>query len=86
MIGRGSALSGFAPIPNGYVNNVCTAEFLQQVLRDLRGPVIVLWDRGNMHRGEPIRDLLRRFPHLQLEWLSPYAPELNPGEKLWYHL
>jgi putative transposase len=39
-----------------------------------------------MHKGEPIRQLLRRFPRLRLEWLPPYAPELNPVEQLWNHL
>lgn len=39
-----------------------------------------------MHRGDPIRELLRRFPRLQLESLPPYAPELNPIEQLWSHL
>lgn len=76
----------FRTFPKAYVNNVRTAEFLRELLRDLKGQVIVLWDRGNMHRGEPIRKLQERFPRLQLEWLPPYAPELNPIEQLWNHL
>ena len=76
----------FRTFPKEYVNNVRTAEFLRALLRDLRGQVIVLWDRGNMHKGDPIRELQQRFPRLQLEWLPPYAPELNPIEQLWNHL
>lgn len=76
----------FRTFPKQYVNNVRAAEFLRALLRDLRGKVIVLWDRGNMHRGDPIRELLRRFPRLQLEWFPAYAPELNPIEQLWNHL
>jgi len=76
----------FRTYPREYVNNERAAEFLRQVLRQLRGRVIVLWDGGNMHKGEPIRALLRRFPRLELHRLPPYAPELNPVEHLWNHL
>jgi transposase len=76
----------FRTYPRGYVNNQRSAEFLRSLLHDLRGPVMVVWDRGNMHRGAPINDLLARFPRLELHQLPPYAPELNPVEHLWNHL
>jgi putative transposase len=76
----------FRTYPKQHVNNVRSAEFLRGVLRQLRGRVIVLWDRGNMHLGPPIRELLRRFPRLELQSFPPYAPELNPVEQLWNHL
>jgi transposase len=57
--------------------------FLRQLLRHLRGNVIVVWDRGGMHRGPEIRELLQDFPRLSLEDLPPYSPELNPVEQLW---
>lgn len=69
-----------------FINNERVAEFLEDLLRQLRGPLIVVWDRGNMHRGPPIRDVLRRFPRLELASLPSYAPELNPVEHLWNHL
>jgi transposase len=76
----------FRTYPKQYVNSQRAAEFLRGVLRQVRGRVIVLWDRGNMHKGEPIRQLLKRFPRLELQWLPPYAPQLNPVEQLWNHL
>ncbi len=76
----------FRTYPKQYVNSQRTAEFLRGVLRQVRGRVIVLWDRGNMHKGEPIRQLLKQFPRLELQWLPPYAPQLNPVEQLWNHL
>jgi transposase len=76
----------FRTYPKEYVNNERTAEFLRGLLRQLRGPVIVVWDRGNMHKGPPIRKLLDDFPRLELRQLPPYAPELNPVEQLWQHL
>ena len=72
--------------PRDFVNATRAAEFLRAMLRHLRGPVIVVWDGGPMHKGEPIRHVLDDFPRLILEKLPPYAPELNPVEYLWTHL
>ena len=54
----------FRTYPKQYVNNVRAVEFLRALLRQLRGPILVVWDRGNMHKGDPIRELLRRVPPL----------------------
>lgn len=60
-------------------------QFLRHLLRHLRGPVIVIWDNASIHKGEPIREICRRYPRLHLERLPSYAPELNPDEKVWSH-
>lgn len=61
--------------------------FLGGVLRRLRGQVVVVWDGGSSHKGEPVRELLRRFcRRLHLERLPAYAPDLNPVEWVWGHL
>src|ERR1700720_4129800 len=57
--------------------------FLQELLRHLRGPVIVLLDNSSTHQGEPLRKLLSRNPRLHLEHFPSYAPELNPDEGVW---
>lgn len=72
--------------PKASVNHVRTAAFLRHVLRQVRGPLVVLWDRGNMHKGPALRTLARQHPRLSFELLPPYAPELNPVEQLWNHL
>jgi putative transposase len=69
--------------PNGYVNVGPYAQFLRTLLRRVSSPVVLVHDRGNMHRGDPMRDLERDFPRLDLNLLPPYAPELNPVEQLW---
>jgi transposase len=76
----------FETYPNAYINNEGTADFLRHLLRHLRGKVIVVWDNGPVHKGEPIRQVLRDYPRLSIEWLPPYAPELNPVEQLWNHI
>jgi transposase len=68
---------------NDYFNNKKVAEFLEVLLREIPAPLVVLWDRGNMHRGDPIRDELRRFqPRLSVEQLPPWAPMLDPVEPI----
>jgi len=76
----------FQTLADGYFNNERVAAFVGQLLRHLRGLVIILWDRGNMHRGPAIRQLQANFPRLSLEFLPPYAPDLNPVEPLWNYL
>jgi putative transposase len=69
-----------------YLGNTDVADFVRQVLRQLRGPVMVVWDRGSNHRGEPIRELLRRYGRLSIAELPSYSPQLNPVECLWSYL
>jgi transposase len=76
----------FQTHPYQHINNQRVAVFLCDLLRHLRGRIIVVWDNGPMHKGEPIRRLLARHSRLQIEWLPPYAPELNPVEALWNHI
>jgi transposase len=57
--------------------------FLRHLLRHLRGPVIVIWDRLGVHRGKLVQKLVRRVRRLRLEFLPAYAPELNPDEGVW---
>lgn len=68
---------------NHYFNNERVAKFLEVLMRELPGPLVVLWDRGNMHRGDPIREELKRFqPRLSIEQLPPWAPMLDPVEPI----
>lgn len=57
--------------------------FLRDLLGSLRGPLFVIWDNASIHKGEQIRKLCAHFPRLHLEYLPPYAPELNPDEGVW---
>lgn len=74
----------YRTIENGYFDNVATAAWLESLLHRTRRPVVVVWDGGAMHKGDPIRALLGRAEgRLRLERLPPYAPMLNPVESLW---
>ena len=57
--------------------------FLAHLGRHLSGPIIVIWDRLNGHRGKDVRGWVERHRRFQLHFLPAYAPELNPVEALW---
>lgn len=59
------------------------ADSLRALLRHLRGPIILLWDRGSIHRGPAIEAVCQAHPRLHLEEFPAYAPELNPTEQVW---
>jgi transposase len=58
-------------------------KFVSDLVRRLQRRVIAVIDRWAVHRAGAKR-LLRRFARrLEVEWLPPYAPELNPVEQVW---
>ncbi|MBI3768766.1 MAG: IS630 family transposase [Deltaproteobacteria bacterium] len=59
--------------------------FLRQLLRHLRGHVVVLLDNAGIHTAAPLRRLCTRHARLHLEYFPAYAPELNPDEGVWAH-
>lgn len=73
----------FATAPGGYFTADRVAAFLRDLLRHLRGKVVVVWDRGGNHKGPEVRKLLRRTRRLTLEMLPAWAPDLNPVEAVW---
>jgi transposase len=95
---RISAISGIAVSPKRfhctlycllYEDNIQgeeVAAFLRQLLRQVRGHLMVLLDNGKIHRGDPVQELLARTSRLHLVPFPPYAPELNPDEGVWNHL
>ena len=74
----------YRTLVDDYFNNVAVAAFLDDLMAQAPRTVTVVWDGGNMHKGDPIRDLLKRHGRrLRLERLPTYAPTLNPVEQLW---
>lgn len=86
--GRGQVRLHYQIYPDAYLTAEEYAGYLRELLEGrLRGrPIIAMQDRGNMHRGEPLEELLEDLPLLRVESLPAYAPELNPVEALWNHV
>ena len=71
-------------LADAYFDNWSVAGFLEAMLQGLEGRFVVIWDGGNMDKGDPIRELRGRFAdRLSVERLPAYAPELSPIECLW---
>jgi transposase len=61
--------------------------FLRHLLRHVRGRIVLLWDNVKPHKSVAVRALVYDQRHrLSLEYLPPYAPELNPDEWVWRYL
>jgi len=62
--------------------------FLQHLLRQVPGPLLVIWDGAPIHRAQVVQDFLAAgaAARLHLEQLPGYAPELNPDEGIWHYL
>ena len=62
--------------------------FLRHLSDYLNQKLLVIWDRGSIHRAEEVKTLLScgwaRL--IQVEEFPAYAPDLNPDEGVWQHL
>lgn len=58
--------------------------FLEQLLEEIPGRVVVVWDNIGIHRSAEVATFLwlnRR--RMATRRIPPYAPELNPDEAIW---
>ena len=62
-------------------DEVCV--FLRELLRHMRGPIIVLLDNSSTHKGAPLEQLLGQHRRLRIKYFPSYAPQLNPDEGVW---
>ena len=69
-----------------YDDNIRTDEvvdFIRQLRKQLQRPLIICWDRWQVHRSTARRIAESRLKNIEFEWLPAYAPELNPAEPRW---
>lgn len=69
--------------PAGFYTPDQVIEFLRDLLQHLRGQVVVVWDRGNNHKGPLLRKFLSRKRRRTVEMLPPWAPASHPAEAVW---
>ena len=72
--------------PNENINTDRALDFLLQLLRQLPGNLVVIWDSARTHLARKVEAFLDRHLRLYLEYFPPYAPELNPVEHVWGYL
>jgi transposase len=66
-------------------NGEAIVEFLEHVLRNVSGKVILIWDGASIHCCRAVKDFLScgGCERLRLMRLPGYSPELNPDEHVW---
>jgi len=68
----------------GSIKKAQIIDFLQALIRHLRLPLLLVWDRLPAHRSRLVRDFLQGLDGwIEWEYLPSYAPELNPVEYIW---
>jgi transposase len=90
-----SAISAISPEGKLYfhsqdraIDSADIVMFLEHLLREVPGRMVIIWDGAPIHRSHMIKEFLANgaAQRLHLERLPAYAPELNPGEGLWQQL
>jgi transposase len=90
-----SAISAISPegklyfhCQDGALNSEDVIAFLEHLLREVPGRLVIIWDGSPIHRSHTIKEFLSHgaAPRIHLERLPAYAPELNADEGLWQQL
>ena len=62
-------------------------EYLSQLLRQIRGHIVLVWDNGSTHTSKETKAFLESAREsLTVFYLPPYFPKLNPTEYLWTYI
>jgi hypothetical protein len=59
---------------------------LRHFQRFIARPMIVIWDRLHAPRAVIVQDYVAAHPDIDVEWLPPYAPDVNPEEGCHGHI
>ena len=75
----------FVHVQDAAVRGPAIVAFLRQLLRQIRGTLLVIWDGAPIHHCRLVKDFLAAgaAKRLRLERLPGYAPELNADEGVW---
>jgi transposase len=57
--------------------------FLKQILRLVRGFIVLVWDRHPIHKRKAVQDFIQSHQRLIVFEFPVAAPELNPAEFIW---
>jgi transposase len=70
------------------INSEAVIAFLEHLLREVPGRLVIIWDGAPIHRSHVVKAFLAlgAAERRHLERLPAYAPELNPAEGLWAYV
>lgn len=67
----------------GSFNSADFIAFCKQLLNDIEGKIFLIVDNGPVHTSKMTRAFVDEVERLELFFLPPYSPELNPDEWVW---
>jgi len=68
----------------GRISSAVFIDYLKKLLHDIEGPVFLIVDRAPIHTSKATMEFVRSTEgRLNLYFLPPYSPELNPDEWVW---
>ena len=74
-------------LTKGKINGPVFVEFLKRLMHNAARPIFLILDGGSYHRSRPVKEYVTRLRgKLQLFFLPPYSPELNPDEQVWNYV
>jgi transposase len=65
------------------INGDKVIRFLKHLSHQIRGPILIVWDKHPIHRRRKVQDWLARHPRIHVTEFPTSAPELNPTEFVW---
>jgi transposase len=71
---------------NANFNGYLVVQFVDHVCGKINGQITVVWDSIPIHSTKLMEDYLKKTSRLVIEQFPPYAPELNPIDKVWAYL
>jgi hypothetical protein len=72
-------------LPGRSVNQEDLITHFRRLRRTFRTPLVILLDNLVQHKGKGLHAWCLSVSDVHLEYLPPYAPELNPAEGVWAH-
>ena len=70
----------------GRMKAIKFCEFLKKLAKDVGKKIIVICDNARYHTAKATKAFAENHGSIELEYLPPYCPELNPDEQVWNHL
>ncbi len=71
----------------GAIRSEQIIEFLGALRRQIKRPMLIIWDGVATHRSRKVKTWLEELDgHIAIARLPAYAPELNPVEAIWAYL
>ena len=80
----GQLIAGFAQSGNTRTFK----KHLRKVLKTYqgKGKIIMYVDNVRFHHARILKPFLEAHPELEIRYLPPYSPDLNPVERVWWYM